>query len=369
MKYKCYLCQKSYSVTPKIFKCECGGFLNVEQGRIFPKQELEKRNTTIWRYREAFGLPEDLEHVSLGEGHTPLIMRQIDGNKVLFKMDFLQPTGSFKDRGASVLISVVKTLGIKEVVEDSSGNAGAAISAYSTSAGIACTVFVPDYTPEEKLTQIKLYGAKVVKVPGKRQDANDAAIRASKNFFYASHLWNPLFVSGTQSAAFEIWEELGEKVPPLVVLPVGSGGFLEGLFMGFRLLFESGYSRNIPRIVGVQAQNCQPIHSAFTEGLENYPEVKVKTTIAEGISVQRPPRARAVLKAIRDSNGYTVSVSENEIIKSLRILLSMGIYVEPTSASALAGWHKLSSLEREGAIVILTGNGLKESNKLQELMM
>ncbi|MFW6138196.1 MAG: pyridoxal-phosphate dependent enzyme, partial [Spirochaetota bacterium] len=313
--------------------------------------------------------PEDLEPVSLGEGRTPLITRQIDGANLLFKMDFMQPTGSFKDRGGSLLMSVVKTLGVKEVIEDSSGNAGAAIAAYSSAAGMGCSVFVPGYTPEEKLIQIKLYGAEVVKVPGTRQDANEAAVRASQKKFYASHLWNPYFAAGVQSSAFEIWEELGERVPPVVVVPLGSGGLLEGLFMGFRLLFDAGYSTKVPRLIGVQAQNCQPIHAAFTRGLEDFAEVEVKPTVAEGISVQRPPRAKTVLNAVHESNGYTVSVDEQEILQALRMLLSMGIYVEPTSASALAGWRKLSSEEKEGAVVVLTGNGLKEPNKLRKLML
>jgi len=250
MQYICYLCHSRYDVTPTIFRCSCGGFLAAEGGKPFTRKALASRDTTIWRYREVFGLSEDIEPVSLGEGQTPLIKRQIDGANLFFKMDFLQPTGSFKDRGASLLISVVKKLGIKEVVEDSSGNAGAAIAAYSAAAGIFCTVFVPDYTPEEKLTQIKLYGARVVKVAGTRQGTNDAAVKAAQNTFYASHLWNPFFVSGIQSSAFEIWEELGEKVPPVVVVPLGSGGLLEGLFMGFKLLLNAGYVKQIPRMIG-----------------------------------------------------------------------------------------------------------------------
>jgi len=369
MKYICYLCHSKYDVSPTIFRCRCGGFLSTEWGKPFLRQELATRDTTIWRYREAFGLPENIKPVSLGEGQTPLIKRQIDGIKLFFKMDFLQPTGSFKDRGASLLISVVKTLGVKEVVEDSSGNAGAAIAAYCAAADISCTVFVPDYTPEEKLTQIKLYGARVVKVAGTRQDTNDAAVKAAKHTFYASHLWNPFFVKGMQSSAFEIWEELGGKVPHMVLVPLGSGGLLEGMFMGFKLLSDAGYAEHIPKMVGVQAENCQPLHSAFKKGLDNYDDVEVKSTVAEGISVQKPPRSKAVLESIRGSNGYTLSVSEDEILKALQTLLSMGIYVEPTSASAFAGWYRLSSSEKEGAVVVLTGAGLKETGKIGDLLL
>jgi len=370
MRYKCYICHKTYPVATTIFGCDCSGFFVVEHRGKFPDQKIrDRKDTTIWRYREGFGLPDSAEPVSLGEGRTPLVKRQIDGKNVLFKMDFMQPTGSFKDRGASVLISVVKALGVSSVVEDSSGNAGAAIAAYSRAAGISCTVFVPDYTPEEKLIQIRLFGAKVVKVSRTGQDANSAAVEAAQSQFYASHLWDPFFPIEIQSSAFEIWEELDGKVPPFVVVPVVSGGLLEGFYMGFKLLLEAGYYKQIPKIIGVQAENCMPVHDAFKKGFEDFSDVEVKPTVAEGISVQKPPRARAVLKAIRDSGGRTVSVNDDEILQAMRILISMGIFVEPTLAATLAGWYKLSPLERDGAVVVLTGNGLKESKKLEKLLL
>jgi len=367
MNYQCSACEKKHSLEEKIFRCNCGGFLQVEGARIFPLRELQNRDLTIWRYQEAFGLPPEVQPVSLGEGRTPLLKRTVSDGEVYFKLDFLQPSGSFKDRGASVLISLVRWLGVSQVVEDSSGNAGAALSAYSAAAGIGCNVYVPEYTPEGKLVQIRLYNAKVVKVPGKRQDANRAVIDASRHTYYASHLWNPFFVMGLTSAAFEIWEDLGGETPPVVALPVGSGGFLEGLFLGFNALAEAGYCRDIPRIVGIQAEKCPPIHRAYQEGLEDFVEMEVDVTVAEGIAVQRPPRAMAVLEAIRKSGGYTVSVTDEEILSALKVLFSMGLYVEPTSAAVLAGWMKMKPEDRSGAVLILTGSGLKETEKLRKL--
>ncbi len=369
MGYVCFNCGRRYELSEKRFRCDCGGFLEVEVENIFPKGELHRRDTSIWRYREAFGLPDGLEPVSLGEGGSPIIRRVLDGVPLYFKLDYMQPTGSFKDRGASVLMSLVKGLGVESVVEDSSGNAGAAVSAYAAAAGIGCTIFVPGYTPEGKLVQIQLYGSKVVKVPGKRQDANDAAIEASNESFYASHLWNPFFPMGLQSSAFEIWETFDGKLPESIVVPIGSGGYLEGLFLGFKRLREFGYAERIPRIVGVQAEKCPPVHRAFVEGLENYAEIEVEVTVAEGIAVQKPPRAPAVLGAIRESGGRTVSVSEEEIIESLGKLFKLGVFVEPTSAAVLAAWYKLEVTERENALLILTGSGLKEVKKLVELFI
>jgi len=369
MPYCCVTCKATHDLDRRIFRCGCGGFLEVEHEGMFSKAEIATRGLTVWRYREAFGLPAGVEAVSLGEGRTPLVTRRLDAGEVHFKLDYLQPSGSFKDRGASVLLSLVKSLGVSRVVEDSSGNAGCAIAAYASAAGIQCTIYVPEHTPEGKLVQIKLYGAEVVRVPGKRQDANDAVIAASKQSYYASHLWNPFFAMGGKSAAFEIWEELGYRVPPLVVVPLGAGGNLEGLYLGFRDLVRAGYAKEIPKIIGVQAEKCPPLHRAFQTGQSEFVPMEVDFTVAEGIAVQRPPRSRAVLAAIRESQGRTVGVTEEEILQASRRLYAMGFFVEPTSAAAFAGWLKLDAAERQGAVVSLTGIGLKESKKLADLFL
>ncbi|MGQ9617106.1 MAG: pyridoxal-phosphate dependent enzyme [Spirochaetota bacterium] len=346
----------------------------------------------IWRYWECYGLPpgdisegrfnghasdsayrtkadsEKAFPVTMGEGCTPLVKRSVDQIPVLFKLDFLNPSGSFKDRGASVLVSYAKYIGIRRMVEDSSGNAGAAISAYSASAGISCTVFVPEYTPEEKTVQMSMYGAEVVRVPGKRQDASNEALKAAEGYFYASHLWHPFFINGLMSTAFELWEDTGGKIPEAIILPLGSGGNLEGLFKGFKLLKNSGYIKKVPKLIGVQSEGCKPIHIAFSSGMDNYAEVGVERSIAEGIAVQRPPRARAVLKALRESEGFTVVVKDDEIIKALKRLAEMGFYVEPTSAVTLAAWHKLDRALKKNAVLILTGNGLKATATYSRLL-
>lgn len=307
--------------------------------------------------------------VSMGEGNTPFVSRQIDGNEVHFKLDFLQPSGSFKDRGASVLVSLLRHIGVKKVIEDSSGNAGAALSAYAAAAGIEATIYVPEYTPEGKVVQMRMYGSKVVKVPGQRQDANVAALKAAEECMYASHLWHPIFILGLSTQAYEIWENMGRCIPQSVILPVGSGGLLEGLYQGFSHLCRAGfsnpecsgpeYSGRVPRFIGVQAARCAPIHTAFQRNMDDYTDMEVETTIAEGIAVQKPPRARAVLSVIRKSGGYTVSVEEEEIVDAGERLSRMGLFVEPTSASVMAAWQKLERRDREGAVLVLTGSGLK----------
>jgi threonine synthase len=169
------------------------------------------------------------------------------------------------------------------------------------------------------------------------------------------------------TAAYEIWEQLGGRVPSAVLVPVGSGGYLEGLAVGFRALVRAGYATAMPRLVGVQADNCAPLHLAWERGLADYAAIEPQPTVAEGIAVQRPPRAAAVLAAIRESGGRTVGVSEDEILDATKALFGLGLFAEPTSASVLAGWRKLDAAERDGVVMILTGSGLKQTKRLSEL--
>jgi threonine synthase len=165
-----------------------------------------------------------------------------------------------------------------------------------------------------------------------------------------------------QSAAFEIWEDLGETLPAAVIVPVGSGGFLEGMYLGFDSLVRFGYAKKLPKIIGVQASACAPVHTAFVNSRNECADVHTGVTVAEGIAVPRPPRARAVLTALRKSGGYTVAVEDSEILDAARSLSGAGVYVEPTSASTLAAWRKIRSEDRENALLVLTGSGLKATD-------
>jgi threonine synthase len=152
-----------------------------------------------------------------------------------------------------------------------------------------------------------------------------------------------------------------------VIVPVGSGGYLEGLSIGFWALVRAGYANAMPRLIGVQADNCPPLHLAWERGLADYAAIEPQPTVAEGIAVQRPPRAAAVLAAIRHSGGKTVGVTEAEILDATQALFTLGLFAEPTSASVLAGWRKLPPPEQDGAVMILTGSGLKQTKRLGEL--
>ncbi|MFQ6111013.1 MAG: threonine synthase [Nitrospinota bacterium] len=367
----CLKCGSSHSHKEPLWRCPCGGLLEVEMEARFPWEAISRRPPSLWRYREALPIESD-PPVTLGEGMTPLIPWKLLGREVLLKLDYLFPTGSFKDRGASVLITKVKELGIGEVLGDSSGNAGAAIAAYSARAGVRCRMYVPQGTSPEKVAQITAYGASVIEIPGGRQKTAEAALKAAGSTFFASHYWNPYFFEGTKTFAFEAFEQLGGRLPDAFVVPAGNGTLLLGLWKGVRELLRAGAIERVPRVFALQAEACAPLVRAFEEGEEEVREVPAGDTLAEGIKVPLPVRGSQMLGALRESKGGALSVAEEEILPALRALASEGLFVEPTSAIAVAGARLL--LERgligegEDVLIPLTGHGLKASAKLKTLL-
>ena len=262
---------------------------------------------------------DDKNIVSLGEGSTPIISARWHDFPVRFKLDFLCPTGSYKDRGSSVMISWLKQMGIRSVVEDSSGNAGASVAAYAARAGMDCTIFVPSDTSPAKLTQIRAYGAKVRPISGTRQDVALACQRAveedrSGQAFYASHNWNPFFLEGMKTLAYEIFEQCRQEgsMPDWVVVPAGYGSVALGAYGGFRNLMNCGMLDKLPKLIVVQAENCAPLYQAFLRGDTHVTPVKGEKTAAEGIACSNPIRGAQILYAVRDSGGSN-GISEREI--------------------------------------------------------
>jgi threonine synthase len=366
----CARCAAIYPSGEERWRCECGGYLLLRHNSMFRAESLVGRPPTIWRYREALGIAEDAPAVSLGEGMTPLVDACLGGLRAGLKVDYLCPTGSYKDRGSSVMLTQLRAWGLPRIVEDSSGNAGASIAAYAALAGIPSDIYVPASTSAGKAAQIELYGANMVKVAGTREDTARAALDAGKQHFYASHNWSPWFLAGMKTAAYEIAEQMDWCVPDWVVTPAGGGGLLCGLYLGFHDLLRAGITKSIPRLVAVQADACDPIYRAWQAGLPDVPAVAKRVTVAEGISVAQPVRGPLILQAIRESGGMAATVSDEEIWAALPILGGLGLYVEPTAAAAPAA---LLRLRREGAIpadarvvVLLTGSGLKATDKIVE---
>jgi threonine synthase len=367
-KLLCPKCHCSYPVDPARWRCDCGSFLDLEFDPEFSIQRIVSRKPSLWRYREALPVLRDESVISMGEGFTPLEEMDFNGQRVLLKIDYLFPTGSYKDRGATVLISKAKELGVKKVVEDSSGNAGSAIAAYCARAGIECEIYVPESTSPGKLVQIEGYGASLIKIPGSREKTAQAAMEAAANFCYASHCWNPYFLHGTKTFAFEIWEQMGWKTPDTLVLPVGHGTLFLGAYLGFKELQKSGRVKNLPKLVGVQSASCAPLYEAFRSGSMEPLPIQKKETIAEGIAIAEPVRGRQILEALRDTGGEMIMVTEEEIVISFREMGQKGYFIEPTSAATVAGLKKyLKHLKRKNIVSTLTGIGLKAADKIVHL--
>ncbi len=294
----------------------------------------------------------------MGEGWTPLVRFS---DNLVFKLDYLNPTGSFKDRGSTALISAVqRRLGIGcHVAEDSSGNAGASIAAYAARAHLKAKIYVPASVSGRKLNQIQCYGADVVKVRGERSDVTAAAREVEQGKHYIGHIVHPLFRDGMRTIAYELVEQLGWKPPGTVYVPVSAGTLLLGIIEGFRHLEVSGLVPAVPRIVACQTQQVSPLYHRF-KGLAYNPPAHL-TSIADALVSTNPPLLNLMSKRLTDTRGASIMVEEEEIMHAFTELAGRGFYVEPSSAVAYAAYKKeAAEMSPDGdTVVVLTGNGLK----------
>lgn len=373
LRFRCSACGRTSPTTEAVWRCACGGALDLEQPTpSLSPEAVAGRLPDLWRYAEA--LPPLAHRVSLGEPVTPLIPFEHRGRTLGLKCDYLLPTGSYKDRGSAVLMSHLADLGVRRAVEDSSGNAGASLAAYAARAGIEMLVFCPASASPGKLAQIKLYGATLRLVEGPRARTTEALERhvAETGDFYASHLWHPYFVEGVKTLAYEIAEQDGWRAPDAVVCPVGAGSILLGLFLGFSELAAAKLIRKMPRLFAAQAASVSPVYRAFHDGAADVaPVAAPRPTLAEGITLPRPVRGRQVLDALRTTDGGVAAVSEAEIRDGLRALGRAGVCVEPTSAVVLPALDHLADAGRirpeERVVLVLSGFGLKAGAVLQDL--
>ena len=310
--------------------------------------------------------------VSLGEGGTPCVElgaigRFLGLNRLFAKLEIMNPTGSFKDRGTAVMMSAAREHGVTEVVEDSSGNAGASVSAYAARAGIKAHIFAPAGAPEAKLQQIRVYGAEAHLIEGSREATTEAALayQESHGLVYASHNMSPYFIEGTKTFAYELSTEL----PGLrhIVMPVGNGSLFIGAWQGYRELTGADVVADTPRFHAVQAASVIPIVAACL-GQAWSPE-RASRTIAGGIAVADPPRLKQALRVLESTQGVAVAVADEATLRWQRLLAETeGIYAEPTSAAAFAGLEELVGRGEIGAdesvVVAVTGFGLKDKAPL-----
>jgi threonine synthase len=374
--YRCPACREEYAADRPRWRCDCGSHLNLEPGRGLGRGEIVAGEASLWRYAAALALRTP-PCVSLGEGWTPLVRRRWRvsegrGSEIFFKLESQMPTGSFKDRGTAVMLNHLIEAGVGPVHEDSSGNAGASLATYAAAAGIRCRIYVPAAAPAAKLVQIAAAGADLRPVPGTRQAVTEAALGAAGDSFYASHNWQPFFIEGTKTLAFELWEQLGFRAPDNILVPTGYGSNILGLDRGFAELERRREIATRPRLFAVQAANCAAFAAAWTAGANHFVPFAAQPTIADGIATPRPVRIAEVLQAVRRSQGGLAAVAEAEIMPALAALGRLGLFVEPTAATAAAA---LSNLLRDGTItadattvVVLTGHGLKAADRIGEAL-
>ncbi len=366
----CSKCGSSFPANAYTLTCtSCCLPLDVDYKSTIPSS-FRDTGQGLWSIRAPLPLHDQGNIVSLGEGQTPSITLNKLGKKlgmtnVYGKLEFQNPTASFKDRGTTVLISMLRELGVNEVVEDSSGNAGASLSAYAALADMVAHIFAPSTAPQAKIQQIMVYGAQTHLIDGPREASYHAALayQDERGLCYASHNLSPYFLEGTKTFAYEVAQQFQNHTPKHIVMPVGNGSLLIGSWKGFRELREQGVISEIPKLHSIQAEAVQPIVAAF-KGKDWKPQPGAKT-VAGGISVAEPPRLEQVLKALKDTGGVALAVNDDNILKWQSMLArEEGIYAEPTSSAAIAG---VEALVREGhvspdesVLVAITGLGLKD---------
>lgn len=368
---RCINCGRMYGEDEVRYRCECGGLLEVLVNLDGVEDVFDGRNITLWKYREFIPVEK---RVSLSEGGTPLyrlenLQRKLGMEELYVKNEGANPTGSFKDRGMTVGVSKALELGMKRVICASTGNTSASLAAYAAKASIDAYVLVPEgKIALGKLAQAIVYGAKVVPVRGNFDDALGVVVEASRELgVYMLNSINPFRLEGQKTIAFEIYDQLG-FVPDNIILPVGNAGNISAIWKGFRELHEAGFTDSLPRMIGIQAEGAAPIARAWKEG-EAFKPLKNPETVATAIRIGNPANWPKAWRAVEESGGVFESVSDDEILRAQRLLASEeGIFVEPASASSLAGLIKLGDeiSPDESSVLITTGHGLKDPDIILE---
>lgn len=362
---------RRYPVDTPIWRCpETGAPVNLTAGEGLSRGDIDTAERSLWRYAKAVRVDAALR-ADLGEGWTPMFPVSYGGGRPRLKMESMMPSGSFKDRGMAVLCTYLKQCGVKEVMLDSSGNAAGALACFASVLGLTCTVLLPAHTSPAKVAQMRAYGAKVDLVTGSRQDVTDKALAmAESGVFYASHNWQPFFIEGTKTLAYEIWEQSGFTVPDNVIVPVGGGSNLLGCHIGFAELKRRGEIDRVPRLFAAQPSNVGPLVRAFKAGSRDNVDYTPEKTVAEGVAIHKPVRTVECMTALAETGGAAVGVAEADIVPAVRDLARRGAFVEPSSAVAAAAYAKLVAAGTIGAdedtVVVLTGHGLKSIDVLME---
>jgi threonine synthase len=379
VKLRCIACNYIAGADPWLFLCpKCGNLMEVVMPSTtsFDWSTARKRRFGVWRYRELLPLSSDVEPVTMCEGGTPLIrISRVTSRNVFVKFEGGNPTGSFKDRGMTVGITIAKSLGVEGVIVASTGNTAASAAAYAARAGLQCVVVLPrGGVARGKLAQALLYGAKIVEVDGVFDDALEEVftevVLNGKKSLYPLNSYNPWRLEGQKTLAFEVVDELGEP-PDYVFVPVGNAGNISAIWKGFKELYNYGLISRLPKMIGVQAEGAAPLAKTWASKSYSLMVVEKPVTVASAIRIGKPVNWLKALKAVDESKGTFITVSDEEIIKSMRDLaMYEGIGVEPASAASLAGYRKaLESRVIDGdgvTVLVATGHALKDPDTVSK---
>jgi threonine synthase len=372
MKYElvCQKCKRCYPPKSGFYVCpDCKSQLKIRYFDQAVNFDNNNNLSGVFRYWSKLPLEEEC-FITMGEGATPTFLVDHDylsGSEIWIKNESLNPTGTYKDRPASVAVTKAKELGAKGVVVASDGNAAPAVAAYAAKGDLPCVVLMPQRTPELRYLQAGAYGAKIILIDGDINDCLDIARDLSEKIFYhnccTSNTVNPYQIEGNKTISFELFEKLG-FLPDWVSVPVGGGGLLSAMVKGFLELKISGKIEGIPKILAVQAERCAPLVKAFSgDGIVRKIEM-VQDTVALTIALPYPPDGAMALDYLQKSNGFAISVSEDEIIKGVFDLSkNHGVLAEPSGAVSYSGLKKaiITQIIKPGekCVAIITGTGLK----------
>lgn len=375
---KCVECGREHGVAEVDYVCPaCGGNLDVRYdydsivARGFTRSALAAdRNLTMWRYRALLPLRDSSPAPPLSVGWTPLydcsrLAADCGVGQLLIKDEGRNPTASLKDRPSALAVVKAREAGARVVTTASSGNAGSALAGMCASTGLESVIFVPTYAPAAKVAQLQIYGARVVLVEGSYDDAYDLCIEAARRFgwYQRSTGYNPYMAEGKKTAALEIAEQLGWRAPDKLLVGVGDGCIIAGLWKGFTDLYNLGFVDRLPQMIGVQAEKSSPIVDAVNG--DGIVRPVAAETIADSICVGKPRDATKAVRAIKESGGSGVKVSDDEIVAAIGQLARLtGVFAEPAGAAPFAGFLKMIDRSAIGSdervVVVVTGNGLKD---------
>lgn len=384
-KFRCSKCGKGYPSDIKLCLC-----LNKDYGRLdvyydyesiadaLTRSTLEKRRPGVLKYKELLPIKEYKNSLSMGEGCTPLIRSKrladvLDIKSLYIKNETVNPTGSFKDRVMSIGVAKAIEFGAEVTVTASSGNAAAALAAYSAKAGLDCYAFVIERAGKGKIAQLLLYGAKVVKV--KEEKGVDSSIELLKKAidrygWYpcpSEGPFNPYQIEGNKLISYEIAEQMNWDTPDWIIVPIGAGSLLTGIWKGFKDFYKLGFIKRIPAFAGIQSTGNPPLVRAFKRGA-NPLEIKRwehTDTIATGLADPYPWDGDGALTAIYETKGVAEEVTDEAILDGEKLLASKeGIFAEPSGVTSLAGMIKLLDLgvidKHDTVVILITGSGLKD---------